>query len=66
MSRLGGAYWAKWGPGLKKLLLETQSKEGAAAGSWPAAGDPWAQRPGQVFVVALNALSLENFFEHRE
>jgi len=68
MSRLGGTWWKRWAPGLKKLLLESQVKEGEAAGAWPSANDAWGKRPdvGVVFVVALNAISLENFFEHRE
>jgi hypothetical protein len=68
MSRLGGNWWAKWAPGLKKTLLESQVKEGDAAGAWPSAADPWGKRQdvGPVFVVSMNALALENFFEHRE
>jgi hypothetical protein len=68
MSKLGGTYWQKWAPALKKYLLESQVKEGDAAGSWPNAGDSQGKNEnvGAVFVVSMNALSLENFFEHRE
>ena len=66
MSRLGGDYWKKWAPALKKHLLGTQIKEGDAAGAWPSAGDRWGRDAGAIFVVSLNAVSLENFFEHRE
>jgi hypothetical protein len=68
MSRLGGDYWRKWSPFLKKTLLPSQLKEGDAEGAWPSATDVWGNRPevGAVVVAALNCISLENFFEHRE
>ena len=68
MSRLGGEHWRKWSPFLKKTLLPTQLKEGDAEGAWPSANDLWGKRPevGAVVVAALNCISLENFFEHRE
>jgi hypothetical protein len=68
MSRLGGEWWRKWAPSLKKSLLGSQVKKGDAEGAWPTAGDVWGRGrdAGPVFVAALNALSLENFFEHRE
>ncbi len=66
MSRLGGTYWKQWGPALKKYLLDAQVKEGDAAGAWPSAGDRWAERTGSIYLAAMHALALENFFEHRE
>jgi hypothetical protein len=68
MSRLGGTYWTTWSPFLKKTLLGSQVKKGDAEGAWPSAGDLWGRREdvGPVVVTCLNALSLENFFEHRE
>ena len=66
MSRLGGAWWKKWAPSLKKTLLDAQNKKGDAEGSWPNAEDAWARNAGAVYHCAMNALSLENFFEHRE
>lgn len=69
MSRLGGTYWKRWGPGLRKALLAGQVAEGDAAGSWRAGDDVRAGMAGDsatLFLCAMNALSLENFFEHRE
>ena len=68
MSRLGGEWWRKWAPPLKKTLLEAQVKKGDAEGAWPTANDQWARGrdSGPVYLAALNALSLEYFFEHRE
>jgi hypothetical protein len=68
MSRLGGRWWTKWAPALKKHLLDAQLKEGDSAGAWPSAGDDWGKRAdvGPIFVVSLNCISLENFFEHRD
>ena len=66
MSRLGGSWWRKWAPPLKKALLDSQNKKGDAEGSWPTAQDSWARNAGAVYHCAMNALSLENFFEHRE
>jgi hypothetical protein len=66
MSRLGGNYWKKWSPALKRYLLDSQVKEGDAAGAWASASDQYGKDAGPVLVACLNALSLENFFEHRE
>ncbi|HEU4395603.1 MAG TPA: prenyltransferase/squalene oxidase repeat-containing protein [Planctomycetota bacterium] len=66
MSRLGGSWWRKWAPSLKKTLLDAQNKKGDAEGSWPSAEDAWARNAGAVYHCAMNAMSLENFFEHRE
>jgi hypothetical protein len=67
-SRLGGDSWRKWAPALKKYLLDSQVKEGDAAGAWPSKDDRWGREAGAgpIFMVALHALCLENFFENRE
>ncbi len=66
MSRMGGKWWKAWAPALKKHLLSTQVAKGDDEGAWPTAGDRWAQDAGAVYLAAIHALCLENFFEHRE
>ncbi len=66
MSRLGGKWWKAWAPPLKAFLLKSQVAEGEAAGAWPTKDDRWARDAGGVYQAAMNALCLENFFEHRD
>jgi hypothetical protein len=65
MSRLGGPYWEKWAPALKKFLLDSQLRKGDSIGAWPTAGDRWAEKEGTLYLAAMNCLSLENFQERR-
>jgi len=65
MSRLGGGWWRRWAPPLKKALLESQNGKGDAEGSWPTAEDDWGKRAGAVYQTAMNAMSLENFWGFR-
>ncbi len=70
LSRLGGSSWARWAPGLKRALLPSQAAEGDAAGSWPVVEGDFrslqAREAAPLYLAAMNCLSLENLFEHRE
>jgi hypothetical protein len=67
MYHMGGEHWKQWHDKLHTLLLNTQIKEGAAAGSWnprlPVV-DRWGPHGGRLYVTALNLLSLEVQYRH--
>jgi len=67
MFHMGGDHWKQWHEKLHSLLINTQIKEGAFAGSWnprlPVA-DRWGPHGGRLYVTALNLLSLEVQYRH--
>lgn len=58
LARVGGDGWEPWRGALARALLESQSKDGASAGSWMPTGD-WSALGGRVFQTALCTLMLE-------
>jgi hypothetical protein len=67
MFHMGGEHWRQWHEKLHALLINTQVKQGAFAGSWnprlPVA-DRWGPHGGRLYVTALNLLSLEVQYRH--
>jgi hypothetical protein len=67
MFHMGGEHWKQWHDKLHALLINTQVKQGAFAGSWnprlPVA-DRWGPHGGRLYVTALNLLSLEVQYRH--
>lgn len=62
MLHMGGEYWEKWNAKLRPLLVETQQKRGAFAGSWDPrkpVPDRWGPHAGRLYVTTMNLLSLE-------
>lgn len=58
----GGEIWSEWYNALHPLLLQTQERSGALAGSWDPlqpVPDRWGAHGGRLYVTTMNLLSLE-------
>ncbi len=67
MFHMGGDYWRQWNEALHRLLLDTQTQDGALAGSWDPRRpipDRWGPRVGRLYVTTMNLLSLEVYYRH--
>jgi len=56
--QLGGAQWKKWERAMQGAVIDSQRKDGDAAGSWDPVG-PWGHAGGRVYSTALMTLCLE-------
>ncbi|MEO2094728.1 MAG: hypothetical protein ABGY71_11745 [bacterium] len=63
MFQMGGRYWRSWNKAMKRAVLETQRKDGAAKGSWDPNG-PWGSAGGRVYSTATMSLCLEVYFRY--
>jgi hypothetical protein len=62
-----GPEWDSWNRQMRRILIETQVKEGCATGSWDPyrpAKDPWAESAGRLFVTSLATLTLEVYYRY--
>ncbi|MEN6458316.1 MAG: prenyltransferase/squalene oxidase repeat-containing protein [Thermoguttaceae bacterium] len=61
-----GKDWDTWNRKIRRLLIDTQSREGCAAGSWYSTNgkDPWAEHGGRVMMTSLAALTLEVYYRY--
>ncbi len=62
-----GPDWDIWNRKMRRLLAETQCREGCAAGSWDPqhpAPDRWAGQGGRVMTTCLSTLTLEVYFRY--
>ena len=67
MFHMGGAYWEQWNNELTPMIVDSQIKEGAIAGSWDPllpVPDRWSAHAGRVYVTAMNLLNLEIYYRH--
>jgi len=67
MYHMGGEHWRNWHGQLHPLLLNSQVRQGAYAGSWDPKGavpDRWGPHGGRLYVTTLNLLSLEVQYRH--
>jgi hypothetical protein len=68
MHNMSGPEWDAWNRAMRRVLVETQTKEGCATGSW----DPEllsgkghvADAGGRLMATSLAALSLEVYYRH--
>ena len=49
---------------MRKLLIESQEKEGCAAGSWNPKDDAFGKDGGRIMITALNTLTLEVYYRY--
>ena len=63
LHHFGGPEWDTWNRQVRTLLIETQEKEGHAAGSWPAVG-PHSHNGGRLYVTSLAICTLEVYYRH--
>ncbi len=67
MHNFGGPEWDAWNRKMRRVLIESQEKQGCATGSWdpltPSA-DAWGDRGGRIMITAFNALTLEVYYRY--
>jgi hypothetical protein len=63
MHHLGGPTWERWNEAMRDVLVRTQEKRGALAGSWAPRG-PHAGAGGRLYMTALAACTLEVYYRH--
>jgi len=59
--------WDRWNRAIRRTLIETQVKEGCAAGSWDPdkpTKDAWGQQGGRLMVTSLSCLCLEVYYRY--
>ena len=62
-----GPEWDTWNRQMRRVLIESQSKEGCAAGSWDPMKphkDAWGEQGGRLMVTSLSALTLEVYYRY--
>jgi hypothetical protein len=67
MHNMCDADWDTWNRKTRKLLVETQCKNGCATGSWdPLAPtkDSWGSFGGRIMMTSLSALTLEVYYRY--
>lgn len=63
MHHYGGPEWDEWNRSMRDVLVETQGKEGHAAGSWAPVGQH-SDAGGRLYQTALSACTLEVYYRH--
>ncbi len=67
MHNLPGPEWDAWNRQMRRVMIDSQNKEGCAAGSWdpdkPTA-DAWHDQGGRIMVTSLCCLSLEVYYRY--
>lgn len=62
-----GPDWDAWNRKMRRLLIDTQCKEGCAEGSWDPGvpvKDLWGQHGGRIMTTSLSALTLEVYYRY--
>jgi len=68
MHNMSGPEWDAWNRAMRRVLIETQTKDGCATGSWNpeliSGQGHVADAGGRLMVTSLAALSLEVYYRH--
>jgi len=67
MFHMQGDHWTAWNESLRDTLVETQSKDGPASGSWDPINptpEKWSKAGGRHYLTTLNLLMLEVYYRH--
>jgi hypothetical protein len=59
-----GKLWDEWNQVMRKVMPESQIKEGAEAGSWEPRGDKWGVFNGRLYMTCLSIYMLEVYYRH--
>jgi hypothetical protein len=65
MHNVLGPAWDTWNRPMRRVLIETQEREGCATGSWDPERpslDAYGDQGGRLMVTALSALTLEIYY----
>ena len=64
MHNLAGPEWDTWNRKMRRTLIDSQSKDGCAAGSWSSEGDQWGRAGGRVMQTSFGALTIEVYYRY--
>jgi hypothetical protein len=67
MHNYSGPDWDAWNRKMRRILIDTQEKEGCAAGSWSPTKpnqDLWGEQGGRLMMTSLSALTLEVYYRY--
>jgi hypothetical protein len=67
MHNLAGPEWDAWNRKMRRVLIDSQEKDGCAAGSWDPfkpSKDAWGEAGGRVMMTGLAALTLEVYYRY--
>ena len=67
MHNLPGPEWDRWNREMRRVLVESQTKEGCAMGSWDPnlpTPDPWGKHGGRIMITSIGALTLEVYYRY--
>jgi hypothetical protein len=67
MHNLPGPEWDTWNRQMRRVLIDSQTKEGCAEGSWDPAkptADQWGEPGGRIMVTSLCCLTLEVYYRY--
>jgi hypothetical protein len=62
-----GPDWDKWNRKMRRILIDTQNREGCASGSWDPvepSRDLWGDIGGRLMMTSLSALTLEVYYRY--
>jgi hypothetical protein len=60
----GGPEWKKWNEVVRDHLIESQARDGDAAGSWNPSGDRGAAAGGRLYQTCLSVMTLEVYYRY--
>ena len=63
MHHYGGPEWEEWNVQMRDLLVQSQRRDGHAAGSWDKDGN-WGSQGGRIYVTSLATCTLEVYYRH--
>ncbi len=67
MHNMNNSDWDAWNRKLRRILVDTQIREGCAAGSWDPdkpVRDAWGVQGGRIMTTSLSALTLEVYYRY--
>ena len=64
MKHVGGRTWTDWNVQMRDHLVESQEKEGAAAGSWTPGDGHAEEKGGRLYTTSLSCMTLEVYYRY--
>jgi hypothetical protein len=67
LHNLPGPEWDTWNRQMRRVLIDSQVKDGCAAGSWDPVNpkpDPWNEQGGRIMITSLCCLTLEVYYRY--
>lgn len=64
MHNVPGPDWETWNRRMRRVLVDTQERDGCKEGSWNPSGDDWGDQGGRLMVTSLSCLTLEVYYRY--